>query len=1071
MPLDLNKLALAQPGAPLGLTRTPRPTADTQSSDSLWESAGNWLKGTGAAVASGIISDPFIGGAMELVSKEFPSAAPDKVLSTLQEMRGQPGDKFFELAGNLLPMFATGAGAMMAGRAGGAAAARLLSPTVAAFAEQGGLGAARGIAAIPNLLRGAEIAGMSLGAGAEGYTRTLAEGGDQGEALQRGALSTALVGGVEGAMWGGSRALWGRPIHLSEMVSRVNEAALATAKPLQLELDTITSTLTGNVAATRLNPHNSMPAAQLVKLMDRQKVLQAQIDQLPVRPLGTAQKTMDRAADMFGQNHREALDQINFLQKQSTAGMKADDLVAHERMITEATMASRQAYMSSLASRTASQFLRNPEADHTATQFYFGLPSGAAKDTKLFGFIPVAARINEYVSSMTRKLAESPSTTARKLGVTMTRVVNLTSEAAQQARAWGVMWGNQVDQDLTRLGAAVGVKHRAHGDADWLIPFRDMWEAKGQGLPAIKAKYGAPAANIWHELMTRMAKANDIMAAYGVEPKLNRAALDALGLGNYFPHHIRFTKEMIDDAGIAKVIRYWKVRGRDLNWDEARAEMEKLADTMDQGLKRAGSLDFQRTMPGTTAEKLDPTNGLGFEMESDPRRAILAYGQGHAHRFAWGQVFGPNMELKSKFLEAAVAEGADPRAAREVLDNLLGVKYQESAMREVSRFLGNAQVLSKLGLAWLPNLTQSLNAPVMLGMQKGFHGLWEGLRGVDRDQVTKALGVTQGLGDSIADVINGVEKPGPMSWAVQKFLSYTGFNKGEEFNRLMSGHVGQYVIRDTVGKLVQGRLRGARYAEAERLLDQLGINMRAIHATAKANGYMGQHLSVAQIDTLVTTKAMHSGISNATKLLQFVPDITRLPEWWTHPTGRLVFQFKSFAFNQAKLIRDTVLKEAGNGNLKPLMGLLSVYPVAGEAVASAQSMFRDKGRTSSGLTRVVEDMASMGAFGLALSGVQALSYKDFAGFALGPTFSDLQNGLEAMASGNIAQSLTREITRKPTYLLGRGLGHVAGGAAWLGATKITELYDAAEGAMDPTEPMPDVPTVSAGSLRDHLKLR
>jgi len=25
--------------------------------------------------------------------------------------------------------------------------------------------------------------------------------------------------------------------------------------------------------------------------------------------------------------------------------------------------------------------------------------------------------------------------------------------------------------------------------------------------------------------------------------------------------------------------------------------------------------------------------------------------------------------------------------------------------------------------------------------------------------------------------------------------------------------------------------------------------------------------------------------------------------------------------------------------------------------------------------------------------------------------------------------------------------------------------------MDPTEPMPDVPTVSTGSLRDHLKLR
>ena len=51
---------------------------------------------------------------------------------------------------------------------------------------------------------------------------------------------------------------------------------------------------------------------------------------------------------------------------------------------------------------------------------------------------------------------------------------------------------------------------------------------------------------------------------------------------------------------------------------------------------------------------------------------------------------------------------------------------------------------------------------------------------------------------------------------------------------------------------------------------------------------------------------LETAIGMSARNLQFVPDVTRLPVWWGHPVGRIMFQFKNFAFNQTKFIRDQV---------------------------------------------------------------------------------------------------------------------------------------------------------------------
>jgi hypothetical protein len=62
---------------------------------------------------------------------------------------------------------------------------------------------------------------------------------------------------------------------------------------------------------------------------------------------------------------------------------------------------------------------------------------------------------------------------------------------------------------------------------------------------------------------------------------------------------------------------------------------------------------------------------------------------------------------------------------------------------------------------------------------------------------------------------------------------------------------------------------------------------------------------------------------------QFRGNMMDLPEQWLTGHGRLVTQFKTFVYNQAMLLKRSVADEARHGNYRPLVFLLSAYPIVG----------------------------------------------------------------------------------------------------------------------------------------------
>jgi len=123
--------------------------------------------------------------------------------------------------------------------------------------------------------------------------------------------------------------------------------------------------------------------------------------------------------------------------------------------------------------------------------------------------------------------------------------------------------------------------------------------------------------------------------------------------------------------------------------------------------------------------------------------------------------------------------------------------------------------------------------------------------------------------------------------------------------------------------------------------------------------------------------------------VNFWSDSMSLNTYLKSPWGRVFGQFKSFAFQQTKFIKDAVVKPALNGDLSPLMRIVPATVLTGEVIADIKALIRLKPRTDEGLNRLLTNLAVGGTLGLASDAIQATNYSDgLLKWAAGPQISD-----------------------------------------------------------------------------------
>ena len=134
--------------------------------------------------------------------------------------------------------------------------------------------------------------------------------------------------------------------------------------------------------------------------------------------------------------------------------------------------------------------------------------------------------------------------------------------------------------------------------------------------------------------------------------------------------------------------------------------------------------------------------------------------------------------------------------------------------------------------------------------------------------------------------------------------------------------------------------------------------------------------------------------SHLVDMSQFRSRPEDFPSWAADPWGKVLWQFKGFAYNQTRFIAKETIGELRAGRtgrgLRNLLLLATVFPMGGELIRALKDflMGREPKEFDSLLQRWLDDLVTMGTLGMVSDFARSSSMKGRAlEWAVGPTLS------------------------------------------------------------------------------------
>lgn len=329
------------------------------------------------------------------------------------------------------------------------------------------------------------------------------------------------------------------------------------------------------------------------------------------------------------------------------------------------------------------------------------------------------------------------------------------------------------------------------------------------------------------------------------------------------------------------------------NWDDftkGRRREEALQHLVDTGQARnkaeaAKALDaYIKENAQRRAGNIE--NARMFDLpgyEKDAEIAARAYAQRAAERFTQADIFGKNDEVPAALINKIANEGGDYEEAQRVFDFL----FQGLPKSKVASAITQFNLATKLDLGAITNITQSVNTATKAGILNTAKAIFKGFTKEGKDlaelaNVYDEMVIVQETGMKMNRFVRAVMKP---------------FQIVERFNRRTAGMAGK-LRAEQLAKILQ---KNPESSIAIRQMKTLGIDPAKI-----INGKLSGE------DVLIAANRM-------SELTQFKPNVLNTPVAWRTPLGRVLMQFKSFAYMQTRFITDEIAKEAKQGNVAPLL--------------------------------------------------------------------------------------------------------------------------------------------------------
>lgn len=485
-------------------------------------------------------------------------------------------------------------------------------------------------------------------------------------------------------------------------------------------------------------------------------------------------------------------------------------------------------------------------------------------------------------------------------------------------------------------------------------------------------------------------KATPMDATVGTSAKvmrnlLNKVQSEAVGAGlntgkleNYFPRKYNWS-DMVKKGRKEKIYQHMVDTGQ----ASTKAEAEQFfKDFIIKNTERkAGNLEYERMfdIPG---------------YERDPEKALTMYAETAAKRISEAKAFGKGDENISALINKISDEGGDYRSAQKIFDYV----YKGEDKNAFTNALLGYNAFTKLSLAFFSNITQSANTAAKGGLLNTIKGAAQAL--------VQGIKATKGKRyDDIATLANAFDEhitlqETGLSNKFMKGAMYL-FQKVENFNRRTAANTGVLFAKELA--------QNPKSAYAVRQLKSLGLDISEI-----AKGKL-------------TQEQLLTAANKMAKITQFKANALMMPQAWRTPLGKVLTQFKGFSFMQTKFLRDEVIKEAGKGNLAPLLRFLVIAPVASYITQSTRNWI-NQAKTQADFRKL--DLYRKAAGDLPSDFISQMQYanskkdkwyttpltnvKNFASPVIGPTGGDIMQLMSALEQkGNIARQNEQWYSKHP----------------------------------------------------------
>lgn len=369
--------------------------------------------------------------------------------------------------------------------------------------------------------------------------------------------------------------------------------------------------------------------------------------------------------------------------------------------------------------------------------------------------------------------------------------------------------------------------------------------------------------------------------------------------------------------------------------------------------------------------------------DPDPRRFLPTYSLGAIARIETAGQFGVKGEVMADLLKKIkTSKGLQTyELANKLVKTVTGQVEKTPVATKASFFLRTLQA-PKLAYAQIVNLGQSLNTLLASDVGCLSYGL---------QSAFKNKGIQNALESGA--ILNSVIKQqlsymGGTNFA-NNLLKHTGFTWTEMFNRVVASNAGMKYAEITLEKLK----KNPENAILRWRLEELGVNPN----------------TVLERGSLVKNELLKAGNIFTTKT-QFLSEPLYLPAWASSPEGKVVFQFKNYAYNQALFMKNHLATQWSQRNYAGVvrtLGILGlVFPMTGEVLGDIRSIITGAKRPTKAWDRYWSNIAMAGTFGLALDFWESARYRRLASSFGGPTLGSVAE----LGEGFVASIEKGEVT-------------------------------------------------------------